>query len=230
MFLSKESDKILKEALDLYAKEYCKTLPSDEELAGITFSKEFEIKMQKLINAQKKVYYYWINTVGKRVAIIITAIIIGLTATTFGVKAIREAVIEFITETFEKFTQITVEKDEPTTPTEFVKIKPEYIPDGFEVERDIYTEGLIYSIIYRDSDNRSITYTQQIPDNSGMDADTENSVLKTIYINSYEGIVYENKESYTLLFANENYYFSITSKIDVEELQKIAESIPIEIK
>lgn len=112
MFLSKELDKKLILAFELYNKELCESLPSEEELKSITFSDAFEKKMKKLISMQKKSYYYMINTVGKRVAIILLTLFISLTATTFSVKALRESVIEFIIETFEKFTKITVETEE----------------------------------------------------------------------------------------------------------------------
>ena len=105
-------------------KKLSDSLPTDEELKDITFSEDFENKMQKLIKMQKKSYFHLINTVGKWVAVIILAIMISLTATTFGVKAIRESVIKFITETFEKFTAVSVEDDEIDTRVEFVKSPP----------------------------------------------------------------------------------------------------------
>ena len=113
MFSQKEKS-IIYEAFDMYYLDYCKTLPSNEELSHITFTKEFEERMRKLIEREKKFYFYWINTVRKRVAIIILVIIISLTSVTFGVKAIREPVIRFILETFEKFTNITFVNDDET--------------------------------------------------------------------------------------------------------------------
>lgn len=68
MLFNQKEKAILYEAMDLYCIEFCKTLPTDEELSHITFSEEFERNMQKLINKQKKFYFAWFNTVGKRVA------------------------------------------------------------------------------------------------------------------------------------------------------------------
>ena len=42
MIFNQKETAILYEALDLYCIEYCKTLPTDEELSHITFSEEFE--------------------------------------------------------------------------------------------------------------------------------------------------------------------------------------------
>ena len=161
MFLSKEFDKKLVMAFELYNKKLSDSLPTDEELKDITFSENFENKMQKLIRAQKKSYFYLINTVGKRVAVIILAIMISLTATTFGVKAIRESVIKFITETFEKFTAVSVENEETEAQVEIIKTAPQYIPEGYTLESEMESDG-IYRVIYSSLNNSTIDYIQQI--------------------------------------------------------------------
>ena len=107
MFISTEYDNKLKLAFELYNQRMIENLPTDEELSKITFSETFETKMKKLLSLQKKSYYKLINTVGKRAVIIILTLIISLTVATFSVKALREAVIEFITETFEKYTKVS---------------------------------------------------------------------------------------------------------------------------
>lgn len=98
MLFSDTANLKLKVAFELYSECYCETLPL--ELDSISFSEAFERKTQKLLNFQKKGYFYAINTVSKRVAILILALLITLTATTFGVKAIGKAVRDFIVETF----------------------------------------------------------------------------------------------------------------------------------
>jgi len=225
MFISNERDNKLKSAFELYNQRMIESLPTDEELSKISFSETFERKMKKLLSLQKKTYYKLINTVGKRVAIIVLTLIISLTATTFSVKALREAVIEFITETYEKFTKITVEKELPNTRLEFIKIKPKYIPEGFELEHETYIDDELYHITFRNSQNQSITYSQQNPDDAGIDVDTEDIEYQKIYVKSYEGILYNNKEYYTLVFATQDYYFIVTSNLPYEQLQLIAESI-----
>lgn len=224
MFLSKEFDKKLLMAFDLYNKELYESLPSDEELGGITFSDAFENKMQKLINAQKKSYYYMINTVGKRVAIILLTLFISLTVTTFGVKAIRESVIEFITETFDKFTKVTV-KNEDTSATHdvFIKASPQYIPQGYTVESEIDVFG-VYQIYYTDKNNNTIDYHQEFGNLNTLQINTENVEYENITINSYDGVFYNNGSN-TIVFADETYLYKVYGQISKDELIKIAESI-----
>lgn len=227
MFLSKEIDEKLIQAFELYNKKLCESLPTDEELKHITFSDAFENKLQKLIAAQKKSYFYLINTVGKRVAIIIAAIIITLTATTFGVKAIRETVIEFITETFERFTKVSVETEELDEQPELVKAAPTYIPEGYSLksEKDL---GALYQIAYSNKDKIIIDYIQRFSYGSIYNVNTEEVEYDEININFSEGIKYVKNGINTVVFADETYMYTVCGQISFDELIKMAESIKTE--
>ena len=227
MFLSKEIDKKLVMAFELYNKKICDSLPTDEELKDITFSENFENKMQKLIRAQKKSYFYLINTVGKRVAVIILAIMISLTATTFGVKAIRESVIKFITETFEKFTAVSVEDEDPNSQAELVKTAPLYIPERYALESEM-DAGVIYKINYSNQDNNSIDYIQKINFGTIYNVDTEDIEYDRINIKSFEGIKYNKNGINKVVFADATYMYDISGQVSFDELIKIAESIKTE--
>ena len=230
MFLSKEFDQKLIAAFEIYNQKLCDSLPSDQELEGVTFSKDFERKMLRLIARQKKSYYYLIDTVGKRVAIILLAIVMSLTATTFGVKAIREAVIEFFTETFEKFTQVTLENEAVITEQSFVKVSPQYVPEGYAFESEMETD-IIYRIIYRDFNKdpiNDIDYTQKINYGTIANANTEDVEYENITINSFDGIKYIKNGINTVVFADNTYMYTIYGQVPFEELIKMAESIKTE--
>lgn len=227
MFLSKEIDEKLILAFELYNKKLCESLPSDEELKDIKFSEAFEKKMQKLIRVQKKSYFYLINTAAKRVALIVLAIIITLTTTAFSVKAIREAVIEFFIETFTTHSEVSVKGDEVLVYTEFKRVEPQYLPEGFILSRDISDDYICY-IIYNNSDGKVISYSQYINDGAPISVDTEGIETKSVYINGLEGIMYENKGINKIVFGDENYFYEIKGQTSKEELLKIAESIPLE--
>lgn len=227
MFLSKEIDEKLIMAFELYNQKLCESLPTDEELKDITFSETFEKNMQKLISMQKKSYYYVINTVGKRVAIIVLAIIISLTATTFSVKALREAVIQFFIETFTTHSDVSVEGDEIPFEMDFKKVQPRYLPEGFTLSRDLSNEILCF-IEYANTENVIINYSQYRNDGTAFSVDTEGVDFETIYINGLEGIMYENKGVNKIVFADEEYFYDIKGSISMDELVKMAESIKTE--
>lgn len=227
MFLSKDIDKKLILAFERYNKELCESLPTDEELKDITFSENFENKMQKLIRAQKKSYFYLINTVGKRVAVIILAIMISLTATTFGVKAIRESVIKFITETFEKFTAVSVENEEADAQDDIVKNLPLYIPEGYMLSNEMDI-GVLYQVTYTNQDGDSIDYIQKINFGTIYNVDTEDIEYERINIKSFEGIKYNKNRINKVVFADATYMYDISGQVSFDELIKIAESIKTE--
>lgn len=226
MLFSRKGDEKLKKAFELYNEEYCKGLPSKEQLEEISFSDAFETKMQKLLRKQKKAYYYMINTVGKRAAIIILSVLIALSSVTFGVKAIRETVIEFITETYEKFTRITVQSEDTPDEINIEPIKPQYVPEGFEpVSENAYTT--MYSVMYENAQKQSILYTQQVNEGVDFRANTEGVTYETIFINSLEGMIYEQNDEKSLIFGTSNYFFIISGDISSDELIKMAESVEI---
>lgn len=226
MFLSKEIDEKLILAFELYNKKLCESLPSDEELKDIKFSEAFEKKMQKLIRVQKKSYFYLINTAAKRVALIVLAIIITLTTTAFSVKAIREAVIEFFIETFTTHSDVSVEGDDIFVNIEFEKVTPKYLPEGFSQSRDI-SNGEITFIEYSNTQNEIINYSQYRNAGEALSVNTEDTRFKTIYVNGFEGICYEKNGFNKIIFGDEKYFYDIEGQISMDELQKIAESIPL---
>ena len=59
-------NKAFLKAMDAYVKAYSNVLPSEDELREIEFSPPFKNKMNRFINRQKKVYYYWTNTTAKK--------------------------------------------------------------------------------------------------------------------------------------------------------------------
>ena len=180
MFISRESDNKLKFAFELFNRQMIESLPTDKELSKISFSESFENKMEKLILLQKKVYYKFVNTVCKRIAIFVLTLLIPLTAATFSERAVREAVIEFITETYKNFTKIYTNSTEPVNDG-IVKTAPQYIPEKYKIEFEI-DDGHMYSITYNNKDNNPIVYDQELQSGTTYYANTEDIEFETIYI------------------------------------------------
>lgn len=224
MFSSEKNLEILKSAIDIYIKEYVDNLPEeDSEFDG--FSGEFEKKMQNLIKQQKRFYYAYINSVGKRVACIILIICISMFATVFSVKALREPFINFIVETYNKFTSIFIEENVGNIDDiDFEIITPEFIPADFIAGEPSKTENG-YMCTYTDSEGNYIIYTQDLYDRWQEIIDTENINYEKIYINSLEAIYYENKGLNSIVFSNDYYTFNISGYVSKEIIIKMAESI-----
>ncbi len=216
----------LREAFDIYVREQNALLPSDEELVGIAFSDEFETRMEKLIRRQKHGYYVLFGTMARRVATVVIALILSMTVVTFSVEALREPVVRFFTEVFETFTRVIFMDDtfEPA-PVEMEKKVPSYIPEGYVVESEVYTE-IVYRVTYINTETRDrIYYRQEINNGKTFEMDTEGSGYHIVTLGQSEGVINENKGKITLLFTDRQYSYSLYGTVSQEELIKIAESI-----
>ena len=230
MFKNKKNIEILKNALDVIAREQAATLPTAEESRHITFSPEFEEKMQKLIKKEAKPYYYLINTVGKRVACIIIAALIALTSITFGVKAIREAVIDFFVETFEKFSIVGFKDEDIQSSLDCIETyyAPTYIPEGYELKTD--NRMVTYRRLRYVSSEGYIEFNQDIIQSVSIYIDAEETETNKVFVSGYKGL-YSNKNGVISLYWNDynySYFIQTESNLAIEEIIKMAESIKAE--
>lgn len=222
MTYSNEDELLLKEALQIYQEKALTDMTNDEILEKITFTENFEKKMQKLIKSQKKPYYNMTNSIGKRVACVLVAVIVLFTMV-MSVSAIREPFIKFIVETFDKYSTINF-AEKPTQATQsFERIIPEYIPTGFEITTDNYYD--IYSFIeYKNETGNIFTLQQRYCDENHMLIDTENTQPQKILINNEEAIYYEKSDTKYLVFTRGEYGFILIGNLEKEEIIKIAKS------
>lgn len=104
---------ILKKAAQEVQRREMEALNNEMALVeSHVFSETFNRKMEKLLRFSQKSYFPYVNTIGKRVAIITIAVVISLSATAFSVKAIREPVVNFFVNVYEKFSSIVFQSDE----------------------------------------------------------------------------------------------------------------------
>lgn len=227
MFSSEKNLEILRSAFDIYINKYVETLPEENDSNTHVFSSKFEQKMQKLIKQQKHFYFKYINSVSKRVACIILIICISMFATVFSVKALREPFINFIVETYNKFTSIFIEENvNNSDDINFEVITPQFIPKDFKSNAPATAENG-YMCMYTDSKGNYFIYTQDLYDRCQVTLDTEDVNYEKLCINSLEAIYYENKGLNTIVFSNDYYTFNISGCIPKETIIEIAESIKI---
>lgn len=72
------------------------------------FSDKFNRKMKKLIARQKKQYFRFVSTAGRRAACIILAVVV-ISASALSVEAVRNAVYDFIIKIFSNHSVVTIE-------------------------------------------------------------------------------------------------------------------------
>ncbi len=215
----------LLEALDLYTREQDERLPDEKELKSITFSEEFLERMRRMIARHRWGYYALFGTVGRRVASILVALLIAATTATVSVEALREPVLRFFAEVFEKFTAIFVVNDVPAEPTAEMELyAPTYVPEGYTVESETKTQD-VYHVTYTRADGNRIKYSQRWNSNVSRTIDTEGVDYSKITIDQHSGISYTNKNVTTVAFWFDAYNYTLTGAVPQEELIKIAKSV-----
>ena len=202
-------------------------IPSNSDINWIA-SAEFEKKAQKLIKHSKRDYWYLINTSFKRAAVIVAAILV-LLGFSMSIKAIREPVVRFIIETYEKYTNIFFGNDDtelnlPRTIEQKYTITA--IPEGYTF-LSMEEMPLNRKLIWRNKDNEEIIFNQGVLYNANMTIDTEDSSYEYVMVDSYNAIYLTKWNMQIIIWENGIYKFSIncSTSISYEELIDIAESL-----
>lgn len=227
--MDKDFDMKLVKALIEAEKIYLEELPSEEELENYhTFSDEFNIKMEKLINGErKKQWYRKLPFINNRVAAVFLVGLVVLAVSTFSVEAWRLKFFDYVLNIQEEYTEIKFNKTDEYVErkdNELVIYKPEYIPKGYEIT-DEETLHSMYIAEYKNAEDKYLIFHQYTLEGTGMQIDTEGTTLEDITINGSEGYFYHNK-GYNNILWNDGYYgFMISGEISKEDIFKIAESV-----
>lgn len=222
----------IKEAL----KEHFETeYPYDPEAENKIFWRfteeyHFEDKMDKLIDQQSRPYWKYINTAGKRVAIVIVFVAV-LLSSAMTVRAFREPVIEFIVETYEKFSTIFVNTD--IYDLHFDEVH-NYIEDKYSLTElfgnytlsESYSDKYSLQYIWYNSDQGYI-YFYQTTSIIHLNINTERTYLHKFYLNGYEVYKFKQGDMNSYIWSKDGYVFLITlsDKFSNEQAKIVIESV-----
>ena len=228
--------KITDEMLFAHAAEardiYLSTLPSDEELPDVSFSKSFHRKMNKLLREQRRsprvnqILRYLKRTV---------AAVLAIAVLTFGglmtVEAYRTQIIEVIVQVFERFTKYQfISHDDHTEEISLPEMSVEYIPDGMKEVKSQLIDDSLYYVIYENDRGQSFEITLcAIQPNStyGMLIDTEDSTYAIIDINGQEAYSNTKNGISNIIWTYGHIVYSVSGNIRLDELEFIAEKLKI---
>jgi len=218
----------LKEAFSRSNRDFLNSIELVPE-EDVYFSPQYEKKMAHLIKRQKRPYWKYVNTVGKRIAVIALAFLMlfGLSMT---IKAVREPVISFIENVFEKFSELFVNKSEIKNAPD--KIEEVYtltdLPEGFT---ETEFEKSKKSVETTWSDGKVEIKLVQWIMSGNLTINNEDADIKKIYIGNVEISYYFSDkigiENTTLIMRNDEYIFNvdITKHISEDEAISLIKSI-----
>jgi len=197
----------------------------DEADDSYVFSPKFERRMERLIRHRRKPYYRFTNTVGKRVAVIISAFLMISFTTVMSVEALRTPFHDFITRIFSSHSEVRSFDDGGNYP-ETIESYYEITSDlsEYSVEREKLTEKE-RTINFR-HDDIMISFHQIVVHGFSCNFNTEDAKIENIGINGHEAIGFlDNHNYYTLIWNNGEYIIEICSNIGKDALIDIAKSV-----
>lgn len=189
------------------------------------FSERFERNMQKLIRRRNKPYYRFINTLGKRAAVIVIAFLTISFTTVMSVEALRTPFLDFIMSIFSDHSEVRTIDDSGVYPSK-IENYYEITSDlsDYSIERDELSEEE-RAVIYRCGDI-IISFHQIVVNEFDRNYNTENAIIESIDINGYEAIGFlDNHNYYSLIWNNGEYIIKIASNLGKDVLIEMAKSV-----
>jgi len=223
---------MLRNAISDYIYEYAESLPSEDELAKThVFSNKFKQLMGKMLIKQSKPAYYMLNTIGKKVAVILITILVAMSTTVLSVKALRTPVFNFFYEIFSDHCEVSFDKDSGIINQNEIEmeIKNEYfptdIPSEFKVSDGLNYKGHKEYVLENDKGENIVFAQDLIITNVAISADETD--IEEVKVNNYDGIYIagDNEAKInTLVWRNESYSLSLYGNVNKEMLLKLANS------
>lgn len=218
-------ERLIRKAVEGYEQRWIMEEPEEKELRKrYKISEELEDRMRKLMEEERRPVYHKVNRVWKRVAVILVTLLVAAGTLCMGVEGIRAQIVEFLVETFEKYSQVTPKEEEGKREIEEVyEIKE--MPEGYEKTKS-ETIGTMERQEYRRGEAR--LGLRQYP-GAGMEiiADTEGAeTAEEIEVGEHKGKYCETEKQNVLIWTQEGYIFKLTAtELGREELVRIAEGI-----
>lgn len=181
-------------------------IPSDENAIDIHFSQQFSYKMDRLLMAQQKTYWKYVNTFAKRVAIVCFVAAVMLT-TACSIDEIREPIVNFVKEIHEKFIQYFVEGD--TTREISYEYNIYELPEGFKEIEVNRSETQVFKV-YKNNLDETIEFTQAATQEAQHYYDIEQGSVSVENVGGIEVEFYMHKELITSIWIKDTYLFELT--------------------
>lgn len=216
----------LYEALEILNKEKMETLLKAEQKAEEhEFSKEFESKMDRLIRKWKRKFVPGTHYRLRR-SWLTAATVLFLISFTLGVEASRAAIFEFVTEIYEKYSNIIYEeKDIKNAPDKILELREPEWGDQYVETSNIKTV-YVYKTVQENIQCQENVYFRQFVMSYYRQINTEHaSFMKDAVIDGIQiySITYDNHT--TLLWNDGEYYYELNSKINKKDLLALIETM-----
>jgi len=217
---------LFKQALFDVHDEECERFAATME--PVTFSPKFERKMERLLRANQSPFYPLVNTNFKKAVLAMAVVLILMITTVFSVSALREPVVRFFVEVYEKFSQVFFHhnEEEQFPSTLEVYYAPTWLPNGYMEDVGQLVDAIIFlERTYADGNSHEIKFRQYTITSSALRIDTEGVNTESVMINGNAGLYFSNKGIQHLTWNKGQYGFSVSGPVSKSHLMQLAESI-----
>jgi len=217
--------KKLIKALEKYELSFEEKYPQED--MEVEFSKQYEVYMEKLLSGKIPKRRKYFNTVDKRIAACVAAVML-IFGGSMTVKAFREPVVEFFTNVYEKIVELFFDDDDiAQAPSEIETVYTlGYVPEGYEIESYSIDEFKFVSKTVFSNNKDKIVFRQQILDGRSV-LDNENTDYKYFYIDDLKVASIEKGEERMLYWNTDKYSFMLNIDVEIsqEEYVKVISSV-----
>lgn len=196
-------------ALRSTASQEFENIPCFEADIPYSFSQSFERKKESLIKSEKTVCWHWVNTAGKRAAILFVVLACVLSAV-FSVEAVRKPVVDFFVEVFTNYWHIQPEGS--TTKEITYECIPNFIPEDYVLQEEHRTLYYV-SRTYANEQGHQLTLEQTITTANDIYLDNMQGEIARHTVNGNTVILYKgtNHNGIYASWISDGYHLSIIS-------------------
>ena len=210
---------VLEEALRGCCSTYCDQYPRYE--GEINLGDDYENYMDNLIKRSKNPFQRYFNTVGRRVAGIAAVMLIAFSCS-MTVKAVREPVVEFFANIYEKFVEIIFGEDDIAKAPDTIETVYTlgFIPDGYEMDR-FFIDRDMTNMTWKNENGDRLVLSQGILKGS-FTMDTEEANYQIIEWNGRKIACAEKYGTKYFFWNSDEYEFSLTISSNISEEETLA--------
>lgn len=202
--MSMTKDELKKAFREAASYEFHDT-PYDDSLIQYEFSPVFEQKMEKLIRQEHSLFWHFVNTTFKRIAVC-AVIFIMLFTTACSVDSIMEPLVHFLIEIYETFTEYSFEGEKSELITKEYQMTS--IPKEF-TQTNYFKEDVVIITTYENPDGDMIRFSQSVTADTNLFIDSENSEIKIMDVSSREVHLYIQDGLISAIWVEDNYLLKV---------------------
>ena len=182
-----------------------KDVPQDDTLIKHEFSQKFERKMQKLIKKEESVFWHFVNTSYKRIAVLVLVFMMLFT-TACSIESIKEPVLRFLVKIYETFIEYTFEGEGSSAITKEYQIT--LLPDGF-IQTDCFKDSAGITTTYENKSGDKIIFYQTITKETDISVDSEYTDTEIVDILGLDVNLYLREDISVAFWIKDTYLLKI---------------------